>query len=155
MRGQFGQVVLHVVSSSWAWLVGRPSRRTRTLGERGDADRGGACRAARGRMRRVLEKRLKRAAGVASTRRCAHPETTFWRMRVRRDVAADRRASLRRERLPVHRHGAARRVCQIVPQRIVPLRRQTVQTVGDDTCRSISIDCAHDAEHPRAGSRLK
>ncbi len=76
-------------------------------------------------------------------------------MRVRRDVAADRRASLRRERLPVHRHGAVRRVRQIVPQRIVPLRRQTVQTVGDDTCRSISIDCAHDAEHPRAGSRLK
>ncbi|WP_278648647.1 hypothetical protein [Burkholderia lata] len=76
-------------------------------------------------------------------------------MRVRRDVAADRHASLRRARMLVHRHSAARRVRRIVPQRIVPLRRQTVQTVGDDTCRSISIDCAHDAEHPGAGSRLK
>ncbi|WP_174916606.1 hypothetical protein [Burkholderia lata] len=76
-------------------------------------------------------------------------------MRVRRDVTAYGHASLRRERLPVHRSRAARRVRQIVSQPIVPLRRQAVQTVGDDTCRSISIDCAHDTELLRAGSRLK
>nr|WP_179254196.1 hypothetical protein [Burkholderia sp. AU33423] len=61
----------------------------------------------------------------------------------------------KRDYLSAHRSGAARQVRQIMPRRIVPLRRHTVQTVGDDTCRSISIDCAHDAEHLRAGSRLK
>ncbi|WP_160313563.1 MULTISPECIES: hypothetical protein [Burkholderia] len=103
----------------------------------------------------MLENRLKRAAGVASTRRCAHPETALRRMRVRRDVTAGRHASLRRDYPPALRSGAARQVRQIMPRRIVPLRRQTVQTVGDDTCRSISIDGAHDVAHPRAGSRLK
>ncbi|NLA19533.1 hypothetical protein GPU89_24685 [Burkholderia cepacia] len=127
----------------------------RTLGERGDADRGGACRAARGRMRRVLENRFKRAAGVASTRRCVHPETVLRRVGMQCDATVAGRATPRRDCPPAHRSGVARRGRPTMPRRIVPPWRQTVQTVGDDACRSISIDCAHDAGHLRAGSRLK
>ncbi|MGT0244606.1 hypothetical protein [Burkholderia pyrrocinia] len=155
MRCQFGQVVLHVVSSSWAWLVGQPSRRTRALGERGDADRGGARRAARGLMRRMLENRLQRAAGVASARRYPHPKTAPRRVRVPRDTTAAGHATPQRERLPVQRSGAAQRARQYGLQRIAPLRQTAVQTVGDHACRSISIGCAHDAVLLRAGSRLK
>ncbi|MEN2475010.1 hypothetical protein [Burkholderia sp. GS2Y] len=155
MRGQFGQVVLHVVSSSWAWPVGQPSRRTRALGERGGADRDDARRAARGRMRRVFEKRLLRAAGVASARRFQQPKTAPRHMRVPCDTTVAGPATLQCVRRPLHRSGAARYACRYGPQRIVPLRRKAVQTVGDDACRSISIGCAHDADRLRAGSRLK
>ncbi|BBA43691.1 hypothetical protein BCCH1_61910 [Burkholderia contaminans] len=103
----------------------------------------------------MLENRLKRAAGVASTRRCAHPETVSMRMCRWRYATVAGRATRLPDYPPALRSGAARRVRHIMPRRIVPLRRPTVQTVGDDTCRSISIDRAHDVVHPRTGSRLK
>ncbi|MDW9225566.1 hypothetical protein C7S15_0095 [Burkholderia cepacia] len=96
-----------------------------------------------------------RAAGVASTRRYVHPETVLRRVGMQCDATVAGRATPRRDRPPAHRSGAAPRGCQIMPRCIAPPRRQTVQTVGDDACRSISIDCAHDAGHLRAGSRLK
>ncbi|KVN36311.1 hypothetical protein WJ63_03120 [Burkholderia pyrrocinia] len=40
MRREFGQVVLHVVSSSGAWRGGQQSGRPRPLDERGVTDRG-------------------------------------------------------------------------------------------------------------------
>ncbi|HDR9486919.1 TPA: hypothetical protein QDC37_005866 [Burkholderia aenigmatica] len=84
-----------------------------------------------------------------------HPETVSRRICMQRDATVTGRATLRCDCLTVHRSGAARQVLQTMPPRIVPPQRQTIQTVGNDTRRSISIDCAHDAAHPCAGSRLK
>ncbi|WP_455734386.1 hypothetical protein, partial [Burkholderia stabilis] len=95
------------------------------------------------------------AAGVASARRYPHPKAVLLRMRGRCDATVAGHVPPPRARLPAHRSGAARRARRYGPLRAVPLRRHAVQTVGDDTYRSISIGRAHDAAGSRAGGRLK
>uniref|UniRef100_A0A071M7D3 Uncharacterized protein n=1 Tax=Burkholderia cenocepacia TaxID=95486 RepID=A0A071M7D3_9BURK len=75
--------------------------------------------------------------------------------RARPEAVTSGRAMLPRDRMPAHRSSAGRRVCRSVSRCIVRLRRYVIQTVGDDPCRSISIDRAHDAERRRGGGRLK
>ncbi|KVT15334.1 hypothetical protein WT24_06740 [Burkholderia sp. MSMB1078WGS] len=106
-------------------------------------------------MRRVLENRLRYAAGVVSARRCARPKIVPHGPHARPDTVTSGHAMPSCDRLPVHRSRAMRRVCDCGPPCIVRRRRHTVQTVDDDTRRSISTDRTHDAVHRRAGRRLK
>ncbi|GAU00138.1 hypothetical protein BSLA_01f0644 [Burkholderia stabilis] len=98
---------------------------------------------------------MQRAAGVASARRFPHANVVPHGMHARPDAVTTGHATLPCDHLPGHRGRAARHASRFVPRRIVSLWRSAVQTVGDDACRSISIGCAHDADRPCAGSRLK
>ncbi|KWZ36178.1 hypothetical protein WS64_11975 [Burkholderia anthina] len=106
-------------------------------------------------MRRVLENRLMHAAGVVSARRCPCPKVVPHGTRARPDAVTRGHATPSCERVPAQRGSVARRVRDGVSPRVVRRRRDTVQTVGDDTRRSISTEGAHHAAQRRAGRRLK